>query len=118
MADTAGRRVFDAPTQEKGPVPAYKVYEVDGPFEQEQSYFDEKTRTIGKKTVTIEKGYMVLFPRGHSNFYSSLDALEHAGFGEVVPLIQMNLESEMNKDLPPSTVRREIERGRPKREDE
>lgn len=107
---TASKRVFDAPVVQKGPVPAYKVVEHDVPVTRTLSRFDEKTRQIVKEEVIIQKGYMVIFPRGHSNFYESLEALEAAGFGEVVPLITMNGEAEVNNDLPVSATQRKIEK--------
>lgn len=105
------QRVFDAPTHSEGPIPAYKIVEMEGPFHKEMSVFDEKTRTITKQAVKYDKGYMVFFPRGHSHMYYSLEALENAGFGEVVPLINMNLgEAEVNKEHPVKTIHQKIER--------
>ena len=105
---TASPRVYDAPIESNAPIPAYKVVEVEGPFEKEVSHFDEKSKTIVKNKVQIYKGYMVFFPRGHSVFYDSLEALEANGFGEVVPLIRMNYDAEVNKDHQPTTVRRKF----------
>lgn len=105
------QRVFDAPTQNDGPIPAYKIVEMEGPFIKEISIFDEKTRTIRKEAVKHDKGYMVFFPRGHSQMYYSLEALSNAGFGEVVPLINMNLgEAEVNKEHSVKTIKQPIER--------
>jgi hypothetical protein len=103
-------RVFDAPVASDGPVPAYKIVEMEGPFHREISVFDEKERIIKKQPVIEDKGYMVFFPRGHSQMYFSTKALERAGFGEVVPLINMNLEAEVSKDHQPKVVRQPIER--------
>lgn len=104
-------RVFDAPTVQDGPIPAYKIVEMDGPFSREISVFDEKERVIKKQTVTADVGYMVFFPRGHSQMYYSIKALQSAGFGEVVPLINMGLgEAEVNKAHPPKMVRQPIEK--------
>lgn len=91
-------RVFDAPTEQNAPIPAYKVVEVEGPFERERSIFDEKSRTIIKENYIIDKGYMVIFPRGHSMMLDNLEALEQHGFGEVVPLITLSQESEVNEE--------------------
>lgn len=104
------QRVFDAPSHDEGPIPAYKIVEMEGPFLKEVSIFDEKSKQIRKEAVTHEKGYMVFFPRGHSQMYYSLKALENAGFGEVVPLINMNLEAEVSKEHQPKSVRQPIER--------
>ncbi len=52
-------RVFDAPTAQDGPIPAYKVVEMEGPFKCEISVFDEKERVIKKQDVQVDKGYMV-----------------------------------------------------------
>jgi hypothetical protein len=103
-------RVFDAPVAHDGPIPAYKIVEMEGPFHREISVFDEKERVIKKQPVVADKGYMVFFPRGHSQMYYSTDALTRAGFGEVVPLINMNHEAEVSKDHQPKTVRQPIER--------
>lgn len=105
------QRVFDAPTPNEGPIPAYKIVEMEGPFHREVSVFDEKTRTIRKEAVKHDKGYMVFFPKGHSHMYYTLEALEKANFGEIVPLINMNVgETEVNKEHPVKTVRQPIER--------
>lgn len=104
------QRVFDAPTQNEGPIPAYKIVEMEGPFTKEVSVFDEKTRTIRKEAVQHDKGYMVFFPRGHSHMYYTIEALSNAGFSEVVPLINLNHEVEVNKEHPVKTVRQPIER--------
>ena len=53
---------------------------------------------------------MVFFPRGHSQMYYDLKALENAGFGEIVPLINMNMEAEVSKEHQPKNVRQPIER--------
>ena len=42
--------------------------------------------------------------------YYSLKALDNAGFGEIVPLINMNLEAEVSKDHQPKSVKQPIER--------
>jgi hypothetical protein len=104
-------RVFDAPVAHDGPIPAYKVVEMEGPFTREISVFDEKERRIVKQPVISDVGYMVFFPRGHSQMYHSLKALTNAGFGEVVPLINMNLEAEVSRDHQPKAVRQPIEKG-------
>lgn len=104
------QRVFDAPTANEGPIPAYKIVEMEGPFQREISVFDEKSKQITREKVSHEKGYMVFFPRGHSQMYYSLKALENAGFSEVVPLINMNLEAEVSKEHQPKSVRQPIER--------
>jgi len=111
MATADKRRVFDAPLAEQGPVPAYKVVELDGSFEKEVARFDEKSRTISRETVVVEGGYMVVFPRGHSIYVQTLEQLEEKGFGEVVPLIRMNFEAEVNKEHAPSTTKRVITKG-------
>jgi hypothetical protein len=103
-------RVFDAPMEQNEPIPAYKVVEMEGPFTREISQFDNKTKTIIKTEVSYENGYMVFFPKGHSHMYPSLDALRRAGFGEIVPLINMRLDGEINKDLPQKTIRQPIEK--------
>jgi hypothetical protein len=109
MADTT-QRVFDAPTVNEGPIPAYKIVEMEGPFTHEVTRFDEKTRTLSRDTVTTDVGYMVFFPRGHSHMYHSLEALERAGFGEMVPIINMKMESEVNKDHQPKAAHIPIEK--------
>jgi hypothetical protein len=53
---------------------------------------------------------MVFFPRGHSHMYHSLQALERAGFGEMVPIISMKMESEVNKDHQPKSAHIPIEK--------
>lgn len=103
-------RVFDAPTATDGPIPAYKIVEMEGPFTREISVFDEKERRIVKQPVSVDKGYMVFFPRGHSQMYYDTKSLERAGFGELVPLINMNLEAEVSKEHQPKNVRQPIER--------
>jgi hypothetical protein len=108
MADN--QRVFDAPTVNDGPIPAYKVVEMEGPFLHEVTKFDEKTRILIREQVTSDIGYMVFFPRGHSHMYHSLKALERAGFGEIVPIINMKMESEVNKDHQPPAARIPIEK--------
>jgi len=107
---TANRVLYDAPVPNTGPVPAFKVLEWNEPVTKNSSRFDEKTRTIVREQVIIEKGFMVIFPRGHSNFYESLEALESAGLGEQVPLINYGGESEANKDVPVPATRRVIEK--------
>lgn len=94
-------REFAAPAPREQQVPAYTVVVNDKPIEKAVSRFDEKTRTIVKETVILEGGYMVYFARGHSAFYESLEALEKAGLGDVVPLINssLNQEAEVNKDM-------------------
>lgn len=103
-------RVFDAPVADTGPIPAYKVMEHNEPVVRLLSHFDEKSRTIVQQEVINERGYMVYFPKGHSRYYESLEALEAAGMGEIVPLITMSGEAEMNTEhtdkLP--TTRRKI----------
>lgn len=104
-------RVFDAPVADTGPIPAYKIVEMEGPFHREISVFDEKERVIKKQAVIEPVGYMVFFPRGHSQMYYSTKALERAGFGEVVPLINMGAgEAEVSKEHQPKTVRQPIEK--------
>lgn len=93
---STANRVFDAPIQQNGPVPAYKIVEVPGPHKRTISRFDEKTKTLIREDVMTDVGYMVFFPKGHSHMYHSLEALEAAGFGEVVPLINLANESEIN----------------------
>jgi hypothetical protein len=113
--ETAGRRVFNAPVNADGPVPAFKVVEWNVPVPKTVYTFDEKTRTLVAKETMIEGGYMVLFPRGHVNFYDSLEALEAAGLGDIVPLINMNHgESEMSPDAPMNSVQRVIEKANAK----
>jgi hypothetical protein len=105
-------RVFDAPSQQKGPVPAYKIVEVEGPHERPLVVFDEKSKTIIRRVVEEPVMYKVYFPRGHSITKWSLRELEEAGFGDVVPLIQQNLvsgEAEVVEDRRP-TVQRVIEK--------
>jgi hypothetical protein len=109
MAD-ATQRVFDAPTMNDGPVPAYKIVEMEGPFSHTITKFDEKTRILVHETVVSDIGYMVFFPRGHSHMYHSLQALERAGFGEMVPIISMKMESEVNKDHQPKSAHIPIEK--------
>lgn len=92
---TANKRVFDAPVQQDGPVPAYKVVEVDGPHIRDIVRFDEKSKQITKDTIEEPRCYMVYFPRGHSIRCWTLEELEEQGFGEVVPLIQQNLDAEL-----------------------
>lgn len=89
-------RVHDAPVEQQGPVPAYKIVEYNTPWEKEIAHFDEKTRTLHKKQVVIEKGFLVIFPRGHSMLIEATEeALERHGFGEMVPLITMSMDSEV-----------------------
>lgn len=105
------RREFAAPAQSEGPIPAYVVIEWNEPVDASVYRFDEKSRTISKEEVKKSGGYMVMFPRGHSIFYDDLAALEAAGLGEVVPLINMKHgETEANKDHenPLGTVQRKI----------
>lgn len=107
----ANPREYAAPAQSEGPIPAYVVVEHHEPVDATVYRFDEKSRTIQKEEVKKSGGYMVLFPRGHSIFYDDLAALEKAGLGEVVPLINMkHNEAEMNKDNenPLGTVQRKI----------
>lgn len=106
----SNQRVFDAPVEADGPIPAYKIVEMEGPFVREVSIFDEKSKQIRREKSSVDKGYMVFFPRGHSQMYYSTKALENAGFGEVVPLINMNLEAEVSKEHQPKSVRQPIER--------
>ena len=106
----SNQRVFDAPVVSDGPIPAYKIVEMEGPFADEVCIFDEKSKQIKREKVTHDKGYMVFFPRGHSQMYYSLKALDNAGFGEIVPLINMNLEAEVSKDHQPKSVKQPIER--------
>lgn len=103
-------RVFDAPVVPDGPIPAYKVVEMEGPFQRMISKFDEKEKIIKKEPVVTDVGYMVFFPKGHSHMYHSKEALANAGFGEVVPLINMAHEAEANKEHPVKTVHQPIER--------
>lgn len=106
-------RVFNAPPPVAVEVPAYRVFEYDGPpIEREVARFDEKARIIRKETVRMEGGYMVVFAKGHSNWYPDKAALEAAGLGEVVPLITLSegAETEVNKDMPVRATRREIEK--------
>lgn len=104
-------RVFDAPVATNQQVPAYKVVEVAGPFTREVSMFDEKSKQIVKTPVVNEKGYMVFFPRGHSQMYHSIGALSRAGFSEIVPLINLANEAEVNRDHQPAAVRQPITKG-------
>ncbi len=104
------QRVFDAPTAPEGPIPAYKIVEMEGPFTAFVSIFDEKEKVIKKEPVQHEKAYMVFFPRGHSHRYFTLEALRNANFGDVVPLINMNQEVEANKEHPVKTIRQPIEK--------
>lgn len=108
---TASERVFAAPVAQKGPVPAYQVVEMEGPFKRTICQFDEKSKQIVRENVISDVGYMVFFPRGHSHMYHSLRALEDAGFGEVVPLINNGAaEAEINKEHEQPTVHLPIER--------
>ena len=106
----SNQRVFDAPVENDGPIPAYKIVEMEGPFTREISIFDEKSKQITKQQVQKEKGYMVFLPRGHSQMYYDLKALENAGFGEIVPLNNKNLEAEVSKEHQPKNVCQPIER--------
>lgn len=109
---STGRELGSAPVVETGPIPAYKVYEYTGEVHGTVAYFDEKTRTVERKDIVIDGGYLVVFAKGHSAFYKDLKALEKAGLGEIVPIIQHGQESEMNKeheDKLPKTQRK-IER--------
>lgn len=96
------QRAYNAPDQTKAPIPAYRVVDMssEGPFERNVATIDEATRTIVRHTLISETGYLVIFPRGHSTFYDTLESLENAGFGEIVPLIRADLagESEMNRE--------------------
>lgn len=100
-------RVYDAQPESNAPIPAFKVVEVPGPHEREIVNFDEKTKTIERCKIVHDVGYLVCFPRGHSIMKFSLDELEESGFGEVVPLIQSNMEAEINEGRQ-ATTRREI----------
>lgn len=102
-------RVFDAPIEQNGPVPAYKVVEVEGPFVRTRTLFDEKSRELVRQEYTIDNAFMVFFPRGHSLMLDTLEALQAHGFGEVVPLINLAAESEMNDEAAkPRVVKRNI----------
>lgn len=103
-------RAYDAPMNLDGPVPAYRVVEVEGPFEMVRTIFDENTRELSQKPYLIEKGYMVLFPQGHSMMLDSLEALEAHGFGGIVPLIKLGQEAEMSQEHAPTTTKRVIEK--------
>ncbi len=92
-------------------VPAYTVVEYAGPpIEKIICRFDEKLRIINKETIYQDGGYMVIFAKGHSNWYKDLAALEAAGLGEVVPLIRLSdgAEAEVNKDIAERTTQRVI----------
>lgn len=89
-------RVYDAPVAADTPIPAYKIMEVDGPFSREIVKFDPIEKKMERAKVVHPRGYMVLFPRGHSIFYHTLEELERNGYSEVVPLIRAGAqESEM-----------------------
>lgn len=103
-------RVFDAPLPDTGPIPAYRVQELDGPFRRERVVFDEHTRELVRTEYFVDKGYLVLFPQGHSIMLDSLEALAEHGFGEIVPLITLGQDAEANRDMPVKTTRRVIER--------
>ena len=105
---TTANRVYDAPSEQKAEIPAYKIVHVEGPFDREVYSFDEKTRKLTKHVEMIPDGYMVVFPRGHSLFYSDLEALEANGYGEIVPLIRMDRDSEMSKDVPSPATKQKI----------
>ncbi len=106
-------RVFDAPMEQKGPIPAYRIVEQEGPFKREVCTFDEKTKRIVKHEAISDVIYVVFFPRGHSQAYHSLEALENAGFGEMVPLIRTgDGESEVNKEHIVPTVKVPIEKAK------
>lgn len=106
----ARTRAYDAPLPQSQQVPAYRVEEVDGPFLRERVVFDEKTRGLVRSQYTVEKGYLVHFPQGHSMMLDSLEALEEHGFGEVVPLITLGQDAEASREFPPKTTKRVIER--------
>jgi hypothetical protein len=109
---TAQPRVYDALPESNAPIPAFKVVEVPGPLKRTIVNFDEKTKQITRQEVVADKGYLVCFPRGHSIMKFSLEELDAAGFGEVVPLIQSNLNSEAEiNEQRNQTTRREIIRG-------
>lgn len=107
---TATPRVINAPNMDTGPVPAYKIIEYNQPWEKEVSSFDEKTRTIEKRQVVIDKGFLVVFPRGHALLLEQTEeALRAHGFAEAIPLVNMgNGDSEVNKDIEVRTVARRI----------
>ncbi len=105
------RREFNAPAPVSAEVPAYRVLEYDGPpIVKTYCRFDEKSRTIVKEDREITGGYLVVFPKGHSNYYESLDALEAAGLGDIVPVIRMADDAEVGKDIPEKTTQRVIEK--------
>lgn len=109
------QRVFNAPTPVSNEVPAYRVFEYNGPpIEKTVARFDERTRTIQKETIYLEGGYMVVFAKGHSTYFENLAALENAGLGEVVPMIKLgeSNEAEMGKDLPVKVTQRVIEKAK------
>jgi hypothetical protein len=89
--------IVSAPTNKKGPVPAYKVrvFSDDDVFERDITFFDEKTGTIQKKKTTFNGGFLVMFPRGHSLFYHNREALINAGFGSIARKIDLKGEAEL-----------------------
>ena len=109
------QRVFNAPTPVSNEVPAYRVFEYDGPpIEKTVARFDEKSRTIIKETIYLEGGYMVVFAKGHRTYYENLAALEKAGHCEVVTLIRLgdSNEAEIGKDVPIKATQRVIEKAK------
>lgn len=108
---TAQSRVFDAPAPSNEPVPAFKVVEVQGPHVRTITRFDEKSKQLIRDEVQEPVKYQVYFPRGHSITKWTLQELEEAGFGSVVPLIKQDSLAEVNPDAERNqTIPRVIEK--------
>ena len=108
---TAQARVFDAPVPSNEPIPAYKIVEVPGPHTRTRTYFDEKSKQLVRDEVQEPVKYVIYFPRGHSISKWTLEEVEAAGFGEVVPLIRQDSLAEINPGAQKEqTIPRTIER--------
>lgn len=109
-------RAYNAPIEAKGPKPAYVVRASTEDRTRTVCQFDEKSKTITRREVVVPagEGFYVEFLRGHVNFYHSLEALEDAGFGEVVELIRSDSDSEMNSehDSEKTLIRQPIVKGK------
>lgn len=84
-------------------LPAYQVKKLDGTRTKTIFEMDKKTKSLRSKTIEVDKGYMVFFPRGHSIRVETEEELQRLGYtrkaNDITPGDDAELDEPRGPDL-------------------
>lgn len=92
-------KVYDAPDGNNNErVPAYRITHIQAPYQVDQVFFDQTEKKLVRRSIEMQEGFLVEFPRGHSIFLKTREELARSGFSEIIPLIRMGDETDVNDE--------------------